>query len=160
MRGYLGLACRQGLKLRLNLWALICLGLLNRDAGPKVMVPTMKTSFCAEDGFSVFVLGVKIARTWKTKSGYPIWLLKFRLQGLHFQFTNFIPRKPQSTILQRSSGMEDSPKFERPRNQSNCFQKAEFWVCVFFSYPSLSKHPSPRSALPVEKCPLGATGEG
>ena len=44
----LGPACRQGyfgLKLGPDLWALICLGLLNWDAGPKAIVPTMPPFF-------------------------------------------------------------------------------------------------------------------
>ena len=44
VRGYLGLTCRQGylgLKLGPGMWALIYLGLLNRGAGLKAMVPTM-----------------------------------------------------------------------------------------------------------------------
>ena len=46
VRGYLGLGCMKGylgLKLGSGLWALICLCLLNRNAGLKAMIPTKRT---------------------------------------------------------------------------------------------------------------------
>lgn len=63
--------------------------------------------------------------------------------------------------------MEDSLRIERPRKQSNCFQKEQLWICVFCPYPSLSKHPppqplfhsTPQPTLPVDECPPSATEE-